>query len=176
VPSPARDLVCVAVVAAAHGLAGALRLRCFTEDPASVAAYGPVLDHTGRELFSLSIVGRARDGVIAAATGIATREAAEGLRGTELFVPRARLPEPPAEEFYHVDLIGLEAVGRDGRRRGKVVEVANYGAGDMIEIVADDGASLLVPFTRAAVPEIDLGAGRITVDPPVELVAREDAA
>jgi 16S rRNA processing protein RimM len=176
VPSPNPDLVCVAVIAAAHGLRGALRLRCFTADPASVAAYGPVCDRSGRELFALKVIGAARDGVIARATGVGTREAAERLRGTELFVPRARLPAPAADEFYHVDLIGLEAVDGAGRHLGRVVAVANHGAGDVLEIAPERGETLLVPFTRAAVPEIDLAQGRIVVEPPVELVAREDAA
>jgi 16S rRNA processing protein RimM len=164
----APDLVCVAAVAGAHGVRGALRLRCFTADPAGVAAYGPVRDRHGRELFELTVTGLAKDGVIATASGIATREQAEALRGTELFVPRQSLPEPGEGEFYYADLIGLPVVDSTGADRGKVASVANHGAGDVLEIVDTAGRSLLLPFTRAAVPEIDLARGRIVIDPPVE--------
>lgn len=169
-PPPAPDLVCVAVVAAAHGVRGALKLRCFTEDPASVAAYGPVCDRQGRERLTLRVIGRVKDGVLAEVAGVDSREAAERLRGTELFVPRSRLPEPAAGEFYHADLVGLEAVDRAGRSRGRIVAVANYGAGDILEIAPERGETLLLPFTEAAVPVVDLTARRLVIDPPVERV------
>jgi 16S rRNA processing protein RimM len=168
VMAPAPALVCVAAVAGAHGVRGALRLRCFTADPASVAAYGPVRDREGRELFELTVIGRARDGVIATAGGIASRAQAEALRGVELFVPRASLPEPDEDEFYYADLIGLAVVDRAGAERGEVAAVTNHGAGDVLEIVDPQGRSHLLPFTRAAVPEIDLARRRIVIDPPVE--------
>ena len=166
--APAPDLVCVAVVATAHGVRGALKLRCFTEDPASVAAYGPVVDGKGRRL-TLRVIGSTRDGVIAEAPEVTSREQAELLRGTELFVPRHRLPPPGEDEFYHEDLIGLDVVDCTGARRGRVLAVHNHGAGDMIEIVAE-GDSFLLPFTREAVPEIDLGQRRLVIDPPLERV------
>jgi 16S rRNA processing protein RimM len=168
VASPAPELVCVAVVATAHGVRGALKLRCFTEDPASVAAYGPVVDRRGRQL-TLRVVGSTRDGVIAQAAEITSREQAELLRGTELFVPRARLPQTDEDEFYHEDLVGLDVVDRSGAPRGRVLAVANHGAGDVIEIEAD-GETVMLPFTREAVPEIDLAARRLVIDPPAEHV------
>jgi len=168
VASPAPELVCVAVVATAHGVRGALKLRCFTEDPASVAAYGPVVDAKGRRL-TLRVIGSTRDGVIAQALEVASREQAELLRGAELFVPRHRLPPPEEDEFYHEDLIGLEVVDRSGAGRGRVLAVHNHGAGDVIEIGAEDD-SFLLPFTREAVPEIDLAGRRLVIDPPVEHV------
>lgn len=175
-PEPAPDLVRVAVVATAHGVRGALRLRCFTAEPAAVAAYGPVCDARGRELFKLRVIGAARDGVIAEATGVTSRDAAERLRGTELFVPRARLPEPGEGEFYHADLIGLEAVDRAGRPCGRVVAVLNHGAGDILEIAPERGDTILVPFTAAAVPEVDLARRRLVLEPPVEHVWEGHAA
>jgi 16S rRNA processing protein RimM len=175
-PDLAQDLVCVAVVATAHGVRGALKLRCFTERPASVAAYGPVCDRRGRELLTLRVIGTTKDGVIAEASGVTSREAAERLRGTELYVPRSRLPEPDEGEFYHTDLIGLEAVDRAGRACGRVVGVANYGAGDVIEIAPDEGETLLVPFTAAAVPEVDLAHRRVVIEPPAERIWEGDAA
>ncbi len=168
VASPATELVCVAVVATAHGVRGALKLRCFTENPASVAAYGPVIDGKGRR-FTLRVIGSTRDGVIAQAPEVTSREQAELLRGTELFVPRDRLPPPEEDEFYHEDLIGLDVVDRSGVGRGRVLAVHNHGAGDVIEIEAR-GDSFLLPFTREAVPEIDLRARRLVIDPPFEHV------
>jgi 16S rRNA processing protein RimM len=164
-------LVCVAVVATAHGVRGALRLRTWTERPESVAEYGPVYDRQGRELFALEVIGRARQGVIARASGVTTREAAEALRGVELYVPRARLPAPEEDEFYHEDLIGLEAVDTGGAARGRVIGVFNHGAGDVLEVQPARGPSLLLPFTRETVPTIDLAAGRVVIDPPVERIA-----
>ena len=170
-PDPAAAMVCVAQVATAHGVRGALRLRTFTEDPESVAAYGPLCDAQGRELFRVAILGQAKGGVIVRAEGIEDRDAAEALRGTRLYVPRERLPEPEPDEFYHGDLVGLEAVDAEGRPRGRVVAVHNFGAGDLIELGAEGGGrgdTVLVPFTREAVPEVDLAAGRIVVVPPPE--------
>ena len=166
--SPAPELVCVAVVATAHGVRGALKLRCFTEDPASVAAYGPVVDAKGRRL-TLRVIGSPRDGVIAQALEVASREQAELLRGAELFVPRHRLPPPEEDEFYHEDLIGLEVVDRSGAGRGRVLAVHNHGAGDVIEIGAE-GESFLLPFTREAVPAPTRPPGGWGLPPPVEHV------
>ncbi len=175
-PTRPERLVCVAAVAAAHGVRGAMKLRCFTVAPESVAAYGPVHDEAGRELFPLEVIGRAKGGVIARARGIASREAAEALRGTRLYVPRDRLPEPDADEFYHEDLVGLAAVSRDGTPAGRVSAVYDFGAGDLIEVTGEDGTTLVLPFTREAVPEIDLAGRRIVVAPPAEIDAAEERA
>jgi 16S rRNA processing protein RimM len=166
-----RDRVCVAVVAGAHGLRGALRLRCFTERPEDVAAYGPVFTHDDERSFTLRVIGAARGGVLARASEIDDRDAAEALRGTELFVPRAALPEPAPEEFYYSDLEGMEALRPDGSRLGVVHGVDNFGAGDLIEVAADDGQRISLPFTREVVPTIDLERRRLVVRPPAELEA-----
>jgi len=160
----------VAVVAGAHGLRGVLKLRCFTERPEDVAAYGPVYDSRGNELFELEVIGPAPGGVLARARGIEDRTAAEAMRGTELFVPRSALPEPGPDEFYYSDLEGMEALRPDGSRLGVVASVANYGAGDLIEVVTDDGRRISLPFTRQTVPSIDLERRRMVVEPPEELV------
>jgi 16S rRNA processing protein RimM len=165
------DWVCVGAVATAHGVRGALKLRCFTERPEDVAAYGPVYDQRGQRLFELEVIGQARGGVLAKATGIDDRDSAEALRGTRLYVPRSALPEPAPDEFYHADLEGLEARRPDGSHLGVVRALANYGAGDLIEVQADDGRVLTLPFDRATVPEIDLDAGHLVVEPAAELVA-----
>jgi 16S rRNA processing protein RimM len=165
-----RDWVCVAVVATAHGLRGMLKLRCFTERPEDVAAYGPVFDHNGRR-FELEVIGPAPGGVLARAEGIEDRNAAEALRGAELFVPRSALPELAPDEFYYSDLEGMEALRADGSRFGVVHGVANFGAGDLLEVMADDGQRISLPFTREIVPSIDLERRRLVVQPPDELVA-----
>jgi 16S rRNA processing protein RimM len=164
-----RDWVCVAVVATAHGLRGMLKLRCFTERPEDVAAYGPVFDQNGRR-FELEVIGPAPGGVLARAHGIEDRNAAEALRGAELFVPRSALPELASDEFYYSDLEGMEALRADGSRFGVVHGVANFGAGDLIEVMADDGQRISLPFTRETIPSIDLERRRLVVQPPDELV------
>jgi 16S rRNA processing protein RimM len=176
---PPRKLVCVAAVATAHGVRGGLKLRCFTEAPESVAAYGPVFDEAGLELFALRVTGLVPGGVTAEAAGITTREAAEALRGLRLYVPRERLPAvDDPDEFYHEDLIGLAAMGPDDRLYGRVKAVHDFGAGDVLEVVDEAGRSLMYPFTRETVPEVDVAAGRLLLNPPTELAAgpsREDA-
>ena len=165
-----REWVCVAVVAGAHGLRGALKLRCFTERPEDVAAYGPVFDQHGRR-FELEVIGPAPGGVMARAEGIEDRNAAEALRGTELFVPRAALPELQPDEFYYSDLEGMEALLPDGSHFGVVHSVGNFGAGDLIDVLAADGRRISLPFTRQAVPSIDLERRTLVVQPPEELVS-----
>ncbi|MFO1074636.1 MAG: ribosome maturation factor RimM [Geminicoccaceae bacterium] len=159
-------MVCVAQVAAAHGVRGAVKLRCFTAEPESVAAYGPLCDEAGRELFRIRLLGPTQGGMIAQVEGILDRNAAEALRGLRLYVPRSTLPEPEPDEFYHEDLVGLPARDASGAEIGRVTAVLNFGAGDLIELATGDGGSLMLPFTRAAVPEIDLEAGFVVVAPP----------
>lgn len=170
-PVPAKDLVCVAAVAAAHGVRGALKLRSFTAEPENVAAYGPLFDENGRKLFEIRLVGHAGGSLIAQAEGITTRDAAEALRGQRLHVPRERLPAVEEDEFYHADLLGLDAVDGEGRPLGKVRAVHDFGAGDLLEIIGEDKSSLVVPFTREVVPVVDIAARRLTVIAPAEVVA-----
>ncbi len=167
--------VCVAAVATAHGVRGALKLRCFTERPEDVAAYGPLFDNRGRRLFNLSIVGPTKGGVIAKADGIEDREAAEALRGTELFVPRSALPETDDDEFYYSDLEGLDVIDADGARLGVVKRVVNHGAGDLIEVVDEQGQLQILPFDKTTVPVIDLDNRRLQVAPRPEVVVEGEA-
>ena len=169
VPEP--RLVCVAAVAAAHGVRGALKLKTFTEDPADVGAYGPLLDETGRELFRVRVIAAAKGGVIVQALGITDRDAAEALRGLRLYVPRARLPEPEDDSFYYEDLIGLAIEDTAGRPLGRVVAVHDFGAGEVLEYRDEAGHDGMVPFTTALVPEVDLAGGRLVVVPEVREVA-----
>lgn len=160
----ADDRILVGVVIGAHGLRGEVKVKTFTEDPASLGAYGALATRKGRE-FRVAGLRVGAEHVIARFEGITGRDAAEALKGEELFVPRAALPEPGEEEYYHADLLGLAAEDEAGRALGTVTAVHDFGAGDMIEIAGADGAAILLPFTRARVPAIDIAAGRITVVP-----------
>ena len=166
-----QKLVCVAAVAAAHGVRGALKLKTFTEDPENVGAYGPLLDETGRELFAVRVIGPSKGGVIVEALGITDRDAADALRGLRLYVPRVRLPEPAPDTFYYEDLVGLTVVDTDGRPLGRVSAVHDFGAGEVLEYSDEAGQSGMVPFTTALVPEVDLARGRLVVVPEAGEVA-----
>jgi 16S rRNA processing protein RimM len=165
----ATEWVCVAAVATAHGIRGALKLRCFTERPEDAAAYGPVYDQSGKRLFSLNVIGQSRGGILVEVDGVRDRNAAEALRGLELFVPRAVLPELAEDEFYHADLEGLDVRGADGQRLGVVRALSNFGAGDILEVQADDGRTFSLPFDQATVTTVDLERG-LVVEPHPELV------
>jgi len=145
-----------------------VRIKSFTERPEDVASYGPVSDETGRS-FALGVVGLARGAVLASIDGIADRDAAEALKGVRLYVARVRLPEPEEDEFYREDLVGLRAELADGTELGTVASVEDYGAGDVIEIARAGARPILLPFTDAAVPEVDIEGGRIVVAPPEEI-------
>ncbi|MHA1114414.1 MAG: ribosome maturation factor RimM [Alphaproteobacteria bacterium] len=157
--------VCVGAVAGSHGVRGLVRVKPFTEDPAAVAAYGPVEDEAGARRFNLAVTGRAKGVVVVRIEGIADRDAAEALKGVRLYVPRAALPEPEADDFYQSDLLGLRVETLDGQRIGRVKAVQNFGAGDLLEIAPERGPSFFLPFTRETVPEVDIGGGRVVVAP-----------
>lgn len=160
---PGGALVCLGQIGAPHGVRGEVRLRSFTADPAAIAAYGSLQTADGRVL-KLASLRPAKDCLIAAFAGIGDRDAAAQLTNARLYVPRERLPPAAADEYYHADLIGLAAVDGDGRRRGSVVAVHNFGAGDLIEVrFDDDGRSELVPFDAHFVADVDLGAGRLVL-------------
>jgi len=167
--APRPQLVEVGVITAPHGVRGLVKLKSFTAEPAAIAGYGPLVDAAGRRQFRLAILSDARGQFIARIEGVSDRDAAEGLRGTRLFVARDRLPPPEeADEFYHADLIGLAAVDATGRTIGTVRAVHDFGAGDLLEIARPDGGTIILPFTRETVPEIDLAAGRLVVVEPAE--------
>jgi 16S rRNA processing protein RimM len=160
----------VARIGAAHGIRGEVRLWSFTQDPMAVAQYGPLQTQDGTRSFEIETLRPAKDFLVARLAGVADRDAAEKLTNLDLFVPRERLPQIEEEDtWYHADLIGLAAVTADGGRLGAVSAVHNFGAGDILEIVPDGGGpTLMLPFTAANVPEVDLQAKRIVVVQPPE--------
>jgi 16S rRNA processing protein RimM len=162
--------VCVGIVAGAHGVRGAVRIKSFTADPKDVAGYGPLDDESGRQRFTLRLVGAHKGVLIGWLSGVVDRDQAAGLRGLRLYLARAALPPTNDEEYYHVDLIGLDAVLADGTPLGEVKAVHDFGAGDTLEIVRPEGPPAMVPFTRAVVPIVDLEAGRLVIDPPPGLL------
>lgn len=161
------DMVCVAAIAGAFGVHGEVRLKSFCAEPADIERYAPLSTEDGAREFTVRIVRPIKNGFAARLGGVTTREQAEALRGVRLFAPRRRLPDLPDDEYYHADLIGLEVLDTGGTVLGKVRSVLNHGAGDLLEI-HDPGlkTTVLLPFTRAAVPTVDLSAGRIIADPP----------
>ncbi len=163
------EIVHVADIIGAHGVRGALKILCLTEDPLTVVTLNPMLDNSGSRLFDIERVGAFNGGLIVKASGIATRNEAEALRGTLLFALRNRLPAPEADEFFATDLVGLTAFDVAGRTFGKVRAVVDYGAGDILDIDTADGSNLMVPFTTRSVPVVDLDAGRLTIEPPIEV-------
>ena len=161
--------ICVARIGAAHGVRGAVKLWTFTEDPLAVKDYGPLTTKDGARQFEVTHVREAKDHLVATLKGIATREDAERLNGLELYIARDKLPETDEDEYYHADLIGLAAVIAEDEPLGRVVAIHNFGAGDIIEIAPAKGATMLLPFTNAVVPTVDLAGGRVVIELPQEI-------
>ncbi len=163
--------VCVGAIAGAFGVQGEVRLKSFTADPKAIADYAPLWTEDGAQSFTVEITRPVKSGFAARLGGITTKEAADALRGTRLFAERDALPSLPDDEFYHADLIGLTVVDTGGQEIGRVTAVHNHGAGDLLEISGPGlKAPVLLPFTQAAVPTVDLGVGRIVADPPEGLL------
>ncbi len=163
--------VCLAAIAGVHGVRGLVRLKTFTERPEDVVAYGPLSDEGGTRSFRLILKGEQKGLLLAAIEGVGDRTAAEALKGLRLYVAREALPQPEdPEEFYHADLIGLAVEDTKGQALGVVRAVEDFGAGPLLDVESESG-SILLPFTLAVVPQVDLKGGRLVVDPPVALDA-----
>jgi len=161
--------ICVARIGAAHGVRGAVKLWTFTEDPLAVQTYGPLITKDGSRQFEVATAREAKGHLVATLKGVATREEAERLNGIELYVARDKLPATDDDEYYHADLIGLAAVTAGDAPLGRVIAIHNFGAGDIIEIAPPHGPTLLLPFTNAVVPTVDLAAGRVVIELPEEI-------
>ncbi|MEK9683432.1 MAG: ribosome maturation factor RimM [Rhodospirillaceae bacterium] len=162
--------VLVGVIAGASGIRGDVRIASYTENPMDIGAYGPLEEQGGIRFFFLRVKRMAKGHVIAEVDGVADRNAAEKLRGTRLYVPRAALPPVSEGEFYHEDLIGLKADTVAGEDLGLVLAVHDYGAGAVLEVGHKHARTNLVPFTREVVPIVDLERGRLEIDPPAGLL------
>jgi len=172
--------ILVGAVAGAHGVRGEVKIKSFTEQVRDVAAYGPVEDEGGTRRFAIKIRGEAKGLVIASLDGVGDRNAAEALKGLRLYVPRAALGKKPkrapkgTDRWFVADLVGLAAVDTKGEALGTVKNVANYGAGDILEVTTATGDTQLFAFTKRTVPEVDIANGRVVIDPPVEVEAKEE--
>jgi 16S rRNA processing protein RimM len=156
----------VGIVTGPQGVHGAVRIKSFTEVPEDIARYGPLVDEVGRRRFDLRLLGAAKGVLIVRLSGVEDRDQAAALRGLHLYLPRSALPQTEADEYYHADLIGLEAVLGDGTPVGRVRAVHDFGAGDTLELERPGAPPVMVPFTRAAVPIVEPGQGLLVLDPP----------
>ena len=157
------DHICVGAFSGSYGVKGEVRLKSFCADPEAIADYSPLTTEDGKHSYAITIKGA----LVAKVEGITNKEMADDLKGLRLFARRDQLPALPDDEFYHADLIGLTVLDTGGTVLGRVHAVQNHGAGDLLEVSPEGGGNtILLPFTRAVVPTVDLSAGRIIVDPP----------
>ena len=154
-------MVCVGAIAGAFGVRGEARVKSFCADPGAIGDYGALGTEDGRT-FTIKILRAIKGGYAARLGGVTNREAVEALKGTRLYTARENLPALPDDEFYHADLIGLSVVDTGGADLGRVRAIHDFGAGDVLEVLGDK--EYMLPFTRAAVPTIDVTAGRLVVD------------
>ncbi len=164
--TPRAQRICVAQIGAPHGVRGEVKFWPFTEDPSAVRDYGPLETEDGAKRFEIEAMRAAKDHLVVRLKGVNDRSAAERLTNTKLFVARERLPETEADdEFYHADLIGLAVVDGEGKALGSVSAIHNFGAGDLVEVKPAQGnTTVLLPFTEATVPVVDIAGRRIVVD------------
>ena len=160
------DRLLLGEIGAAQGLKGEVRLRSYTQDPAAIAEYGPLEDEAGVPRIEIESVRVTPKALIARIKGVTTREGAEALNHTKLYLAREKLPESAEDEWYQADMIGLAVLGQDGETLGRLVAVHNFGASDLLEIERDGGPNVLVPFTESSVPEIDIEGGKLVLVPP----------
>jgi 16S rRNA processing protein RimM len=161
--------ICVARIGAAHGVRGAVKLWTFTEDPLAVLHYGPLAFKDGARTLVVTHAREAKDHLVATLEGVTTRDDAEKLNGVELYIARDKLPATDDDEYYHADLIGLSAETTAGEAIGRVSAIHNFGAGDVIEIAPPHGPTMLLPFSNAVVPTVDIAGGRVVIELPGEI-------
>lgn len=161
------DLICVGSVGGAFGVHGEVRLKSFCTVPGDIETYSPLTSEDGQQSFSVALIGSIQNGFTARILGVDTKEQADALKGLRLFARRDQLPSLPDDEYYHADLIGLEVFDTGGTRLGQIRTVQNHGAGDLLEIHGPGlKDTVLLPFTLALVPTVDLSQKRIVADPP----------
>ncbi len=161
------ERICIGAIAGAFGVSGEVRLKSFCTIPEDIGSYGPLLSEDGTRQFRITLTRPVAGGLGARIAGVSTKDGADALRGTSLYVERSKLPFLPDDEFYHADLIGLEVRDTGGATIGKIAAVHNHGAGDILEIsTLGHKSALLLPFTKINVPNVDLAAGRLIADLP----------
>lgn len=161
------DLICVGAISGSYGVNGELRVKSFCAQPDDIETYSPLSNQAGTRSFTLALVRPMKNGFVARITDVETKEQADALKGTQLFARREQLPSLPDDEYYYSDLTGLAVFDTGGAPLGKVKSVQNHGAGDLLEVqLPNVSATVLVPFTQAVVPTVDLATGRIVADPP----------
>lgn len=161
------DLICVGAISGAYGVHGEVRIKSFCAQPEDIEAYSPLSTEDGTRSFALALIRPIKNGFVARIAEVATKEEADALKGTQLFARRDQLPHLPDDEFYYTDLVGLEVFDTGGTSLGQVKSVQNHGASDLLEVRRPGAtATVLLPFTKAVVPTVDLAAGRIVADPP----------
>ncbi|KIT14592.1 ribosome maturation factor RimM [Jannaschia aquimarina] len=168
-----KDHVCLGAITGAYGVRGEARVKSFCAEPSAIGDYGPLTDDKGRD-HRLTVIRPVKGGYAVRLSGVTSKEQADSLRGQRLWVPRAALPDPEEDEYYHSDLIGLTVLDTGGAELGRVAAVHDHGAGDLLELRGPGLKGVLVPFTRAVVPTVDLSAGRIIIDPPQGLLPGDD--
>jgi 16S rRNA processing protein RimM len=168
---PPDRLILMGAFGAPQGVRGEIRVKSLTKEPSAIGGYGPLTDKGRARAFAFETLRPLKDDMLVArVAGIATREAAEALKGVEIFARRDQLPPPSEDEFYYDDLVGLEAVDAAGELLGRVVSLMKNGAGDGLEIApAQGGETLLLPFTKRVAPRIDFDVGRIVIEQPGEV-------
>lgn len=171
-----QNLILLGRFGAAHGVRGEIRLQSFTGDPMAIGGYGALTDKSGKRAFEiLNLRPQGKDMLVARVKGVESRDAAEALTGVEVYIDRDRLPAPDEDEFYLADLIGLRAETADGAEIGRVLGLRNFGAGDILEIAPTGGGeTLMFAFTKTVVPVVSVAEGRVVIDPPAEIEAKED--
>jgi 16S rRNA processing protein RimM len=156
-------------IGAAHGVRGEVRIASFTDEPLALADYNPFSTNRPGLTIEIESARATTNVLVARLRGVTDRSAAEKLNGVELYVERGRLPPPGDDDFYHADLIGLEARLGDGTVLGTVSAIPNYGAGDLIEVTDPrSGDTFLYPFTKAVVTEVHIGDGYLVIEVPLE--------
>ena len=161
------DRICVGAIAGSFGVQGEVRLKSFCADPEAIATYGTLWTEDGARSFTVKLTRPVSGGLGARLSGVATKEQADALKGVSLYADRDRLPSLPDDEFYHADLIGLTVQDTGGVAVGTIRAIHNHGAGDILEIYAPGRkTALLLPFTLANVPTVDLAAGKVVADIP----------
>ena len=168
---PNKDRVCVGAIAGSFGVKGEVRLKSFCAEPEAIDTYGPLSSEDGLTEWEVKISRPVKNGFAARLSGVRSKEGADALRGVRLYAPRERLPDLPDDEFYHTDLIGLMVYDTGGVEIGRVKAVLNHGAGDLLEIaVKGQKQPVLLPFTVANVPTVDVTSGKVIADLPEGLI------